>query len=111
MAEKQLAYRVSGKDEFFADDDPLAELARIVGFEERPAANTAKAVPHREPEFNLEDELLREFERYDAPPLSPADDIVISSEDIEAHQAPHIEAAADIGASGPDEAPIHRSEP
>jgi hypothetical protein len=66
MAEKQLAYRVSGKDEFFADDDPLAELARIVGFDTRPAAPVA-ANQRQEPVFDLEDELLREFERYDAP--------------------------------------------
>ncbi|MDL2406631.1 SPOR domain-containing protein [Rhizobium calliandrae] len=80
MAEKQLAYRASGNDEFFADDDPLAELARIVGFEPRPAAQAAPA-PRQEPAFDLEDELLREFERYDAPRLSPADDIPVSPED------------------------------
>ncbi|MDL2398498.1 SPOR domain-containing protein [Rhizobium mayense] len=81
MAEKQLAYRASGNDEFFADDDPLAELARIVGFEPRPAAQAAPAAPRQEPAFDLEDELLREFERYDAPRLSPADDIPVSLED------------------------------
>ncbi|AYG58976.1 SPOR domain-containing protein [Rhizobium jaguaris] len=81
MAEKQLAYRASGNDEFFADDDPLAELARIVGFEPRPAAQAAPATQRQEPAFDLEDELLREFERYDAPRLSPADDIPVSPED------------------------------
>ncbi|MBB4570640.1 SPOR domain-containing protein [Rhizobium leucaenae] len=81
MAEKQLAYRASGNDEFFADDDPLAELARIVGFEPRPAAQAAPAAQRQEPAFDLEDELLREFERYDAPRLSPADDIPVSPED------------------------------
>ncbi|WP_047454559.1 SPOR domain-containing protein [Rhizobium rhizogenes] len=81
MAEKQLAYRASGNDGFFADDDPLAELARIVGFEPRPAAQAAPAAQRQEPAFDLEDELLREFERYDAPRLSPANDIPVSPED------------------------------
>ena len=75
MVQKQAAFnsRLGGED--FADDDPLAELARIVGFE--PPA--ARDVP-REPQvvespaapvapvdapFSLEDELLREFENYD----------------------------------------------
>ncbi len=75
MAEKQLAYRASGNDGFFADDDPLAELARIVGFEPRPAAQETPAAQRQEPAFNLEDELLREFERYDTPRMSPANDI------------------------------------
>lgn len=65
MADKQLAYRRDS--DFFADDDPLAELARIVGFEPPAAVNTAPAVQKHEPAFDLEDELLREFERYDAP--------------------------------------------
>ena len=81
MAEKQLAYRASGNDGFFADDDPLAELARIVGFEPRPAAQAAPAAQRQEPAFDLEDELLREFERYDAPRLSPANDIPVLAED------------------------------
>ncbi|MGZ9720741.1 SPOR domain-containing protein [Rhizobium miluonense] len=75
MAEKQLAYRASGNDGFFAEDDPLAELARIVGFEPRPAAQAAPAAHRQEPAFNLEDELLREFERYDTPRMSPANDV------------------------------------
>ncbi|MFS8046978.1 SPOR domain-containing protein [Rhizobium sp. BR 314] len=74
MAEKQLAYRASGNDGFFAEDDPLAELARIVGFEPRPAAQAAPASQRQEPAFNLEDELLREFERYDTPRMNPAND-------------------------------------
>lgn len=81
MAEKQLAYRASGNDGFFADDDPLAELARIVGFEPRPAAQAAPASQRQDPAFDLEDELLREFERYDTPRLSPADDIPVAPED------------------------------
>ncbi|WP_349958162.1 SPOR domain-containing protein [Rhizobium sp. ZPR3] len=82
MAEKQLAYRASGNDEFFADDDPLAELARIVGFEPRPAAQATPAAQRQEPAFNLEDELLREFERYDTPRMSPANDITAPAEQV-----------------------------
>jgi len=67
MADKQRAYDTRNDANLFADDDPLAELARIVGFEPRVAANTVEAAPRQEPAFNLEDELLREFERYDAP--------------------------------------------
>ncbi|MBB3288955.1 MULTISPECIES: SPOR domain-containing protein [unclassified Rhizobium] len=82
MAEKQLAYRASGNDEFFADDDPLAELARIVGFEPRSAAQATPAAQRQEPAFNLEDELLREFERYDTPRMSPANDISVPTEPV-----------------------------
>ncbi|MEB3043719.1 SPOR domain-containing protein [Rhizobium mulingense] len=74
MAEKQLAYDTRGKDDLFADDDPLAELARIVGFEPRVAANTVSEAARREPALNLEDELGREFDRYDPPrPLADLD--------------------------------------
>lgn len=74
MADKRLAYDTRGKDDMFADDDPLAELARIVGFEPRVAANTVSEPARQEPALNLEDELLREFERYDAPrPLAALD--------------------------------------
>lgn len=82
MAEKQLAYRASGNDELFADDDPLAELARIVGFEPRPAAQATPAAQRHEPAFNLEDELLREFERYDTPRLNPANDVAVPAEQV-----------------------------
>ena len=74
MADKQLAYDTRGKNDLFADDDPLAELARIVGFEPRVAANTVTEPERREPAFDLEDELGREFDRYDAPrPLAELD--------------------------------------
>ncbi|NLS03496.1 sporulation protein [Rhizobium sp. P32RR-XVIII] len=74
MADKQLAYDARKKTDHFDEDDPLAELARIVGFEPRVAANTIPDVPRQEPAFNLEDELLREFERFDAPrPLAALD--------------------------------------
>lgn len=88
MVQKQAAFnsRLGGED--FADDDPLAELARIVGFEP-PAArdvprepqmveSRAIPVPPVDAPFSLEDELLREFENYErgqplaAPPIEPA---------------------------------------
>ncbi len=65
----------------------MAELARIVGYEERvvaakpdPLVAPAARAERREPAFNLEDELLREFERYDAPSpsLDPADDLGVA---------------------------------
>ncbi|HWT59799.1 MAG TPA: sporulation protein, partial [Rhizobium sp.] len=74
MADKQLAYDTRGKDDLFADDDPLAELARIVGFEPRVAANTISETARHEPALDLEDELGREFDRYDSPrPLAELD--------------------------------------
>ncbi|UVD58339.1 SPOR domain-containing protein [Rhizobium sp. Pop5] len=73
MADKQLAYDTRGKDDLFADDDPLAELARIVGFEPRVAANTVTE-ERREPALDLEEELVRHFDRYDSPrPLAELD--------------------------------------
>jgi len=87
MVEKNVAYNRDTRSEGFADNDPLAELARIVGFEDRPSHAGSDAAPRavspatrREPEFNLEDELLREFEVYDAPHadpvvLDPANDV------------------------------------
>lgn len=87
MVEKNVAYNRDARSEGFADNDPLAELARIVGFEDRPShagsevqPRAASPVVRREPEFNLEDELLREFEVYDAPHadpvvLDPANDV------------------------------------
>lgn len=74
MADKQLAYDARQKTELFDENDPLAELARIVGFEPRVAANTVSEPVRQEPAFDLEDELLREFESYDAPrPLAALD--------------------------------------
>lgn len=87
MAQEKYAYGGNTGD-LFADDDPLAELARIVGYEQpvpRSAAPAQRAEPafspqpvrvvsggRAEPAFDLEDELLKEFERYDAPGLDPS---------------------------------------
>jgi hypothetical protein len=101
MAEKQLAYRASGNDEFFADDDPLAELARIVGFEPRPAAQANPADQRHEPAFNLEDELLREFERYDTPRMSPANDIAAPTEQVSPPSHEEVAQAAEPARAEP----------
>ena len=85
MADNNLARSRNDVPDFFADGDPLAELARIVGYEDRVVANPAPVVSEpvearrTDPVFNLEDELLREFERYDAPRLDPADDLVVDA--------------------------------
>lgn len=88
MADNNLARSRNDVPDFFADGDPLAELARIVGYEDRVVANPAPVVSEpvearrTDPVFNLEDELLREFERYDAPRLDPADDIVVEAPSV-----------------------------
>ncbi|KAA3512105.1 SPOR domain-containing protein [Agrobacterium rosae] len=75
MVEKNVAYNRDDRTEEFADNDPLAQLARLVGQEDRPSHVASPAAQHpaerREPEFNLEDELLREFAIYDAPRYEP----------------------------------------
>lgn len=111
MAEKQLAYRASGNDEFFADDDPLAELARIVGFDPRPAAQAAPAAQRQEPAFNLEDELLREFERYDTPRMSPANDISVPAAQMPPVDQVHVDQVQASHPAEPVQAEPVRVEP
>lgn len=89
MAEKQFALGGTRSAGFQEEDDPLAELARIVGFQEPSASRPERVEERREPvitEFpvappqgvaspvagqnpvaDLEDELLRAFETYDGP--------------------------------------------
>jgi hypothetical protein len=73
MADKQLARSGTAEFDVLSDDDPLAELARIVGYDNRPAVQQLQELERhretvrREPVFDLEDELLREFDVYDAP--------------------------------------------
>lgn len=88
MVDNNVAYGRDNRAGSFSDGDPLAELARIVGYDEKPGhvapANVApvkeravapvSAPVRREPEFNLEEELLREFDRYDGPAPSVAPD-------------------------------------
>ncbi len=72
MAEKQFARSETIDLSTFADDDPLSELARIVTHDHRPAVEQLKELErHREamrfdPVVDLEEELLREFDAYDA---------------------------------------------
>ncbi|KQT04001.1 MULTISPECIES: SPOR domain-containing protein [unclassified Rhizobium] len=88
MAEKQLVRGETAEFDILADDDPLAELARIVGYDNRPAVQQLQElarhrelvsrepeleVPaHVEPMLDLESELMREFDVYDAPVVEPA---------------------------------------
>ncbi len=79
MAEKNFARSGTADTDLLADDDPLAELARLVGYEPRPVQDVSKpssepvvdaveAVPRRDnPVLALEDELMRAFEQYDTP--------------------------------------------
>jgi hypothetical protein len=102
MAENNLARTRNDVPDIFADGDPLAELARIVGYDERlvPTAQApvpaGLSAPRREPVFNLEDELLREFERYDTPRLDPANDLAPVPLPMEAELAPAEPLAADV---------------
>lgn len=102
MADNNLARSRNDVPDFFADGDPLAELARIVGYEDRVVANPAPVVSEpvearrTDPVFNLEDELLREFERYDAPRLDPADDLVVDEPSRPVVDEAPVEPAFDV---------------
>ena len=108
MAEKNFARSGTADTDFLADDDPLSELARIVGYDPRPAPHVlVEDAPIEAPEpvaaarqqpaaFALEDELLREFELYDAPRLDPVDH-------IESYRAPEpVDVPAEIYPAGDD---------
>ncbi|MBR0555814.1 SPOR domain-containing protein [Ciceribacter sp. L1K23] len=75
MVKHQAALQGGFGGDSFADDDPLAELARIVGFE--PASQPPVA-PKVEPAFDLEEELLREFETFEEP--APAPEVAVAEE-------------------------------
>lgn len=124
MADNNLARSRNDVPDFFADGDPLAELARIVGYEDRVVANPAPVVSEpvaarrTDPVFNLEDELLREFERYDTPRLDPVDDIVVAAPSVPAIDDVPVEPAFDrrefasgFDPSVPDEAHPDAGEP
>lgn len=82
MADKNFARSGTADTDLLADDDPLSELARLVGYEPRPVKDVAQTyvkpssephdrVPRREnPVLALEDELMRAFEQYDVPSRS-----------------------------------------
>lgn len=93
----------------FADDDPLAELARIVGFDQPLKRDPVVSLPQApqmpqmgSAEFNLEDELMREFEGYEVSPAS-----VSYSPELPAPE-PVVSRAL---ASELESAPQHRDEP
>lgn len=66
MADNQRVLKKNADDGFLAEDDPLAELARIVNFDLPVTPSRARiSTPRREPEFNLEDELLKGLEQYE----------------------------------------------
>lgn len=75
MADKNFARSGTADTDLLADDDPLAELTRLVGYEPRPVQDVSKsssepahAVPWMDnPVLALEDELMRAFEQYDTP--------------------------------------------
>ncbi|WP_034854635.1 hypothetical protein, partial [Sinorhizobium sojae] len=77
MADKQFARNGPAEFETLADDDPLSELARIVGYDARPAVQQLQELQRhqesirRDPAFDLEEELLRAFDSYDAPRTEP----------------------------------------
>lgn len=72
MVQKQATYNRDLGSNAFADDDPLAELARIVGYDAPASREPEPPVIETAAAFNLEDELLREFETYDAPAVRQA---------------------------------------
>lgn len=83
MADKNLARSGPADLGHLSDDDPLAELARIVGYEPRNVPTAARPVPPKpiqEPTFDLESELLQEFARYDAPETASVDAEVVSGD-------------------------------
>ncbi len=109
MADNNLALGRHDGPDIFAEDDPLAELARIVGHEDRSTRPSAQAAaPRREPEFNLEDELMREFERFDAPRLDPANDIGFAAEPA---PQPVVDPAMDAAHAVPVEREVQAYEP
>ncbi|MBX9455718.1 MAG: SPOR domain-containing protein [Rhizobium sp.] len=67
MADNKLLLKRGVDDDVFAEDDPLAELARIASFEVVPVVRAPTLAQRREPAFDLEDELLKELEIYDQP--------------------------------------------
>lgn len=126
MADKNLARSGPADIDLLSEDDPLAELARIVGYEPRNVPTVARPVPPeplQEPAFDLESELLREFARYDAPALDPVADVeadrdvafdgatLVSPDEAAVEPAQALESVAEISdrnsswnAASPDEA-------
>jgi len=73
MADKQYKRKTSDDLARYAREDPLSELARIVGYD--PRGRDSGPSSHREPELDLEAELLRELEgssEYESDPAQAA---------------------------------------
>ncbi|WP_421579416.1 SPOR domain-containing protein [Shinella sp. M31] len=102
MADKNFARSGTADTDLLTDDDPLSELARLVGYEPRPVKDVAKSpsepvdgVPRREnPVLALEDELMRAFEQYDAPSRTAEKPAVHPVEPIFEEPAPVVEDRA-----------------
>ena len=83
MADKNFARSGIADAGPLADDDPLSELARLVGYEPRPVQDAksfpepAQTVPRRDnPVLALEDELMRAFEQFDTPRREKVEPVV-----------------------------------
>ncbi|WP_077961356.1 SPOR domain-containing protein [Ensifer adhaerens] len=104
MADKQFARSGPAEFDVLADDDPLAELARIVGYDARPAVQQLQELQrHQEavrqdPAFDLEDELLRAFDSYDAPQPAPVEEPRFEpvAEHVVVHEEPVAESAVEL---------------
>jgi hypothetical protein len=100
MVQKQAANSIRSQGDGFADDDPLAELARIVGFDQplrrEPVVSMPPVPQMGSADFNLEDELIREFEGYEAAPapssyapaLAAPEPVVSRPQVVESFEAP-----------------------
>lgn len=106
MVHKQAANSMGAQGDGFSDDDPLAELARIVGFDQAPRRETlpgpAGEPPRDEPVFNLQDELMGEFDGY----VEPQQDRSVQAEAPSHRDEPAFEPAnwkSDSGFRGAEE--------
>ena len=110
MADKQLLQKKTGND-FLPDDDPLAELARIASFDLSGDHRDRPASLRREPEFNLEDELLKELDQYEEPAHSGAD-LDAGADVLGAAPSRAVESAvADVVPPLVDAPQVHHAEP
>ncbi|MFC3072667.1 SPOR domain-containing protein [Shinella pollutisoli] len=102
MADKNFARSGAAGNDFLADDDPLSELARLVGYEPRPVQPVVTPLVepvqpverHANPVLALEDELMRAFEQYDAPRRRAAVEPVLPPEPENRPVEPVFEAPA-----------------
>lgn len=107
MADNKLLAKRGPDEEFLAENDPLAELTRLVGFDSAPPVNMAQHAQRREPAFDLEDELLKELEIYQQP--APANDVARAGHSLVEPREPDF--APDLQADVRNEAePSHNSE-